>query len=208
VRSEREGQLQNAVWFVLITVVGIPVGGSILTYVSNHLNRTTSREAALLAAAQRRRDIEIAQLCNAQTDLLEAATAVQSYVWYVDNETRLRTTIPRENWDESREFVERAVVGAQRLRAIARAMPSDELRDAYIAIERLIMRVVKGSDDPNAPDPWNQDVTGPQPDTITRAVNATADAIKQLYDTYPAELGAKPVSPQLSAKDQNRSITD
>jgi hypothetical protein len=144
----------------------------------------------LLSAAQRRRDIEIAQLRDAQTDLLEAATAAQSYVWYVDNETRFRTTIPKEKWDESREFVERAVVGAQRLRAIARAMPSDELRDTYIAVERLIMSVVKGSDDPNAPDPWNQDVTGPQPDTITRAVNATVDAIKHLYDTYPAELPA------------------
>jgi hypothetical protein len=28
-----------------------------------------------------------------------------------------------------------------------RAMPTDELRDAYIAVERLIMNVVKGSDD-------------------------------------------------------------
>ncbi len=199
--------MQNAVWFVLITVVGIPVGGSILAYVSACLSRTTARETALLSAAQRRRDIEIAQLRDAQTDLLEAATAVQSYVWYVDNETRLRTTIPREEWEENREFIERAVVGAQRLRAVARAMPSDELHDTYIAVERLIMRVVKGSDDPSAPDPWNQDVTGPQPDTITRAVNATADAIKQLYETYPAELGAKPVSPQLPPKDQNRSIT-
>jgi hypothetical protein len=27
-------------------------------------------------------------------------------------------------------------------------MPSDELRDAYIAVERLIMKVIKGSDDP------------------------------------------------------------
>ena len=86
-------------------------------------------------------------------------------------------------------------------------MPSDELRDAYIAVERLIMRVIRGSDDEDAPDAWHEDVTGPQPDTVTRAVNATADAIKQLYDTYPAGVGTRPESPQLPPKGQNRSIT-
>jgi hypothetical protein len=50
------------------------------------------------------------------------------------------------------------------------------------------MEVVTGSDDPNVPDAWNADVSGPQPDTVTRAVNATADEIKRLYDTYPSEL--------------------
>jgi hypothetical protein len=82
-------------------------------------------------------------------------------------------------------------------------MPSNELRDAYIAVERLIMKVIKGSDDPDAPDAWHEDVTGPQPDTITRAVNATADAIKRSYDTYPTELGAKPGSPQLPSHGQD-----
>jgi hypothetical protein len=156
----------------------MPVGGSILAYISARLSRTTARETALLSAAQRRRDAEITQLRDAQTDLL----AAQSYVWYVDKDVRLRTKIDVEDWHATREFVEPAVVSAQRLRAIARAMPSDELRDAYIAVERLIMKVIKGSDDPNAPDAWHEDVTGPQPDTITRAVNATADAIKRLYN--------------------------
>jgi hypothetical protein len=174
--------MENAIWFLLITAIGIPVGGSILAYISARLSRTTARETALLSAAQRRRDAEITQLRDAQTDLLAAATAVQSYVWYVDKDVRLRTKIDVEDWHATREFVEPAVVSAQRLRAIARAMPSDELRDAYIAVERLIMKVIKGSDDPNAPDAWHEDVTGPQPDTITRDVNATADAIKRLYN--------------------------
>ena len=199
--------MADAVWFLLITAIGIPVGGWINSHVTARISRTTARETALLAAAQRRRDAEITQLRGAQKDLLEAATAVQSYVWYVDNETRLRTTIDVEDWHATREFVERAVVGAQRLRAIARAMPSDELRDAYIAVERLIMRVIRGSDDEDAPDAWHEDVTGPQPDTVTRAVNATADAIKQLYDTYPAGVGTRPESPQLPPKGHNRSIT-
>jgi hypothetical protein len=137
-----------------------------------------------------------ASVLNAQTNLLEAATAVQSYVWYTDKSVRRKTTITEEDWHESRPLVERAVVSAQRLRAIARTMPTDELRDAYIAVERLIMKVVKGSDDETAPDPWHEDVKT-QPDTITRAVNATADEIKRLYDTYPAALSAGPASPQL-----------
>jgi hypothetical protein len=82
-----------------------------------------------------------------------------------------------------------------------------QLRDAYIAVDRPIMQVVRGSDDDDAPDAWHEDVTGPQPDTITRAVNATADAMKQLYDTYPAELGTRPESPQLPPAGQNRIIT-
>ncbi|MCV7169192.1 hypothetical protein H7I41_04545, partial [Mycobacterium manitobense] len=143
---------------------------------------TTSKETALLSAAQKRRDTEIAQLRDAQQKLLEAATAVQSYAWYVDRDTRLRASISEEQWHASREFVESAVIRAQELRALARTLPTDELRDSYVAVERLIMRVVRGSDDDTF-DAWHEDVSGPQPDTITRAINATADAIKRLYDT-------------------------
>jgi hypothetical protein len=200
--------MEHALWFTLIPTIGIPIGGSIIAYVNARLGRTTARETALLSAAQRRRDIEIAQLRDAQTDLLTAATAVQSFVWYVDKDTRLSPIIDVEDWHAMRDLIEPAVIAAQRLRAIARVMPTDELRDAYIAVERLIMRVIRGSNGPDAPDAWHEDVTGPQPDTITRAVNATADTIKQLYDTYPSELGAKPASPQLPSRDPNRSITD
>ena len=94
--------MADAVWFLLITAIGIPVGGWINSHVTAHISRTTARETALLAAAQRRRDAEITQLRDAQTDLLEAATAVQSYVWYVDKETRLRTTIDVEDSHNTR----------------------------------------------------------------------------------------------------------
>ena len=194
--------METAIWYILVTTIGLPIGGSIIAYVNARLGRTTARETALLSAAQRRRDTEIAQLQDAQKDLLAAATAVQSFVWYVHKDTRLRTTTDVEDWHAMRELIEPAVVAAQRLRAIARTMPSDELRDAYIAVERLIMRVVRGSNNPDAPDAWHEDVTGAQPDTITRAVNATADAIKQLYDTYPADLGSKPAPAQLTQNPQ------
>jgi len=184
--------VQNAVWYPLLTVIGIPVGiavgGWIVSHVSARISRTTARETALLAAAQRRRDAEISHLRDAQDDLLEAATAVQSLVWYVAKDTRLRTTISPEEWHENREFIERAVVAAQKLRAIARAMPTNEMRDSYIAVERLIMEVVKGSDAEDAQDAWHRDVSGAQPDTISRGVIATADEIKRLYNTYPSEL--------------------
>jgi hypothetical protein len=200
--------LQTAVWFLLLTAVGIPVGNAISTLISNQFNRGLTQKTALLTAAQRRRDAEIAQLRDCQAALLDAATAVQSYVLCVDKRIRLETTIPEEAWPAAREFVERAVVGAQRLRAMARATPSDELHDAYTAVADLIMKVVQGSDDANAADPWDKDVSGPQPDTITRAVNATADAIKERYDTYPAELGQN--RPHLNCRREirNRSITD
>lgn len=180
--------MKDAVWFLLVTVIGIPVGGSILSFVGVRLSREATRETALLAAAQRRRDTEIAQLQAALTDLLDAATAVQSFTWFADEEFRLKTTTSKEAFKEHAELVERAVVRAQRLRALARVMPTGTLRGAYNEVERLIMKVISGSDDPNAPDAWNEDVSGPQPDTITRAVNATADEIKRLYDTYPSRL--------------------
>ncbi|MCV7359541.1 hypothetical protein [Mycolicibacterium fluoranthenivorans] len=192
--------MKDAIWFLLITALGIPIGGWISAYVNAQISRATSRETALLSAAQKRRDTEIAQLRDAQSSLLEAATAVQSYVWYVDKEVRLRATIDDEDWHASREFIERAVIGAQQLRALARTLPTTELSDAYIAVERLIMDVVRGSDEDDAPDAWHNDVSGPQPDTISRAVNATADAIKQLYDTYPAEIGEKPSTPQITPR--------
>jgi hypothetical protein len=192
--------MKDAFWFLLITAIGIPVGGWINAQLTTRISTATSRQSALLSAAQRRRDAEIAQLRDAQDNLLVAATAVQSLAWYVDKDTRLRTTMSSEQqWRDNRSFIEPTVIAAQRLQAVARTMPTDELREAYIAVERLIMAVVRGSDDPDAPDPWHADVAGPQPDTITRAVNATADAIKHLYTTYPDELGTKPSSPQLAA---------
>lgn len=192
--------MKDAIWFLLVTAVGIPIGGWISAYINAQISRATSRETALLSASQKRRDTEIAQLRDAQSSLLEAATAVQSYVWYVDREIRLRATIDDEDWHASREFIERAVVGAQQLRALARTLPTTELSDAYIAVERLIMDVVRGSDEDDARDAWHDDVSGPQPDTISRAVNATADTIKQLYDTYPAEIGEKPSNPQITSR--------
>jgi hypothetical protein len=184
--------VKDAIWFLLITAIGIPLGGSILAYVSARLSRTTAEETALLAGRQRRRETEIAQLRAAQDDLLEAATAVQTLTWTVPIELRLKHTTATKDFVTHHKPIERAVVGAQRLRAIARTMPSEELRDAYVAVGRLIMKVVSGSDDPHAPDPWHEDVSGPQPDTVSRAVNATADEIKRLYDTYPTELREPP----------------
>lgn len=182
--------MKDAIWYLLITAVAIPVGGWIVTHLSARISRSTSMETALLAAAQRRRDAEIAQLRDAQEDLLDAATAVQSVAWYVEKETRLRTLISNEEWYQNREFFERAVVAAGRLRAVALAMPTDDLRDKYIAVQQLIMDVVGGSDDEHPRDAWFEDVEQ-QPDTITRAINATAAEIKRLYDTYPSELQSR-----------------
>lgn len=182
--------MKDAVWYLLITAIAIPIGGSIVSYVNARLSRTTAQETALLAARQRRRDAEIAQMRDALSDLQEAATAVQSFTWFADREFRLRHTSEREDFEKHGELIERAVVGAQRLRALARTAPTDGLNRSYNAVERLIMKVVMGSDDPDAPDAWNEDVSGPQPDTITRAVNATADQIKRLYETYPTELSS------------------
>lgn len=179
--------MKDAAWFLLITAVAIPVVGWIVAHLSARISRDTARETALLAATQRRRDAEIAQLRDAQDDLLAAATAVSSFTWYVKEETRLRTKISHEEWYECREFFERAAVAAARLRAIAPALPTHELHDNYIAVNDLIMDVIGGSDEDDPRDAWHDDLEN-QPDTITRAVNATAEEIKRLYDTYPAEL--------------------
>jgi hypothetical protein len=78
---------------------------------------------------------------GALSDLQDAATAVQSFVWFVDRDARLSHTIPEEVWEKHGPLFERAVVGAQRLRAIARVMPPGDLQDSYKAVERLIMKV-------------------------------------------------------------------
>lgn len=186
--------MKDAVWFVLITAVAVPIGGWFVTHLSARISRATAWETALLAAAQRRRDAEITQLRDAQNDLLDAASAVQSFAWYVDKETRLRTTISEEDWYENREFFESAVVAAGRLRAIAPSLPTDELHEKYMAVQRLIMDVVSGSDGDNPKDAWHEDLEQ-QPDTITRAINATASEIKRLYETYPSELPSQLLRP-------------
>lgn len=180
--------METTTWFLIITAIAIPVGNAvfagILGLIGAHIGRESTKYAANLQALQRRRDIQIGQLERARDDLMTAATAVQSYVWYVDKSIRLRSTITPEEWEDSRESVEPAVLGAQRLRSIAPTLPSESLRDAFVAVERLIMAVVTGSDDPDAPDAWHVATTN-QPDPITRAMSAVANEIKRLYDTYP-----------------------
>jgi hypothetical protein len=73
---------------------------------------------------------------EAQTGLLTAATAVQSYVWYANKPVSLGVNITTDEWDESRPLIEPAINGAQYLRAIAPALPKDSLRDVYIEVER------------------------------------------------------------------------
>ena len=157
--------MKDAIWFLLITAIAIPVGGWIVAHLSARISRATSQETALLAAAQRRRDAEISQLRAAQDDLLEAATAVQSFAWYVKKETRLRTKISEAEWYENREFFERAAVAAGRLRAVAPAMPTVALRERYVAVAELIMDVVGGDDGEDPIDHWDEDLQT-QPDTI------------------------------------------
>jgi hypothetical protein len=89
----RLSALKDAVWFLLITAIGIPIGGVIESVISSRFDRATSRQSALLAASQQRRDAEIAQMRDALTDLLDASTAVQSFAWFVDADARLNTRV-------------------------------------------------------------------------------------------------------------------
>ena len=176
----------NAAWWLIITAIAIPVGnalfGGILALVGARVGREATKYAANLQAAQRHRDIELARLERARDELSTAATAVQTFAWYVDESVRVKALISHEEWQESRPFIEPAVIGAQRLRAIAPTLPSESLRNAYQEVDQLIMAVVGGSED--GTDIWHE-ATSNQPDEITRAMTATADEIKRLYDTYP-----------------------
>ncbi|WP_293003666.1 hypothetical protein [Mycobacterium sp.] len=180
--------MKDAVWFLLFTAIGIPLGGVVQSLISSRFDRVSARQSALLSAAQQLREAEITQMREAMNDLLDAATAVQSFAWFVDDDGR-STTKDRETFEKYGPLIKDAVVGAQRLRTLARILPPGDLADSFTAVERLIIEVVRGSDDPSAPDPWHEDVSGPEPSTVTRAVNATADEIRRLYATYPSELG-------------------
>lgn len=179
--------MKDAAWFVLTAFFAIPIGGLIVTLIAARISRIAARETALLAAAQRRRDAEISQLRGALDDLLAAAAAVVSFTWCVDKETRLRTKLSKEEWQENLEFFERAAVTSGRVRAIAPSMPTDELREKYFAVDRLIMDVLAGGDGENPRDAWEEDLET-EPNTITQAMDATAEEIKRLYATYPSEL--------------------
>ena len=198
----RGARLDNApFWFLVVTAVAIPVGnatfagilglvgarvGGDATRYSADLQaretRIATEYAANLAAAQRRRDVEIAQVREAQTALLTAATAVQSYAWYAYKRVSLGVNITTEEWQESRPLIEPAINGAQYLRAIAPTLSTDSLRNVYIEVERLIFNVVR-----DGVKVWN-DAVQKQPDAITRAISSTAEEIKRLMDTYPGEL--------------------
>jgi len=206
-------------WFLVITALAIPVGNAIFagilglvgarigrnaTQYSAELqasvSKATTEYSADLQAAQRRRDVELAQLRDAQAELLTAATAVQSFVWYAEKRVKLGIPITTEEWVASRPLLEPAIHGAQRLRAIAQTLPSDSLRDVYVEVERLIFRVVR-----DGIDEWHKSVEN-QPDAITRAVSATAGEIRELLQTYPGEAPVKPGLAQLTSERQNRRL--
>lgn len=136
--AEGSGMGNAPFWFLLLTAVAIPVGNAIFagilgvvgarigrnatTYSAElqvNVSKATTEYAAELQAAQRRRDIELAQLRDAQADLLTAATAIQSFVWYADERVKLDIPITTEEWVESRHLIEPAIHGAQKLRAIS-----------------------------------------------------------------------------------------
>lgn len=180
--------MQIAAWFLVVTAIAIPIGNAIfagiLGLIAAHVGKNATQYAANLQAAQRRRDVEIAQLREAQEHLMRAAIACQSFTWHVDKPARLRTKVSEKDWDLMLPHLEPAVHAAQRLRALAPTLPTESLRNAYIEVEELIMAVGSGSDDDDLPDPWGE-ATNNQPDPITRAIQATADEIRRLYDTYP-----------------------
>jgi hypothetical protein len=203
-------------WFLVVTAVAIPVGNAVFagilglvgarvgrnaTRYAAELQAGVNRENAELQAAQRCHDVEIAHLRDAEEALFAAATAIQSYTWYANERVKAGIPITTEEWIESRSLIDPAIHGAQKLRAIAPTLPSESLRDAYIAVERLIFKVVH-----EGIDAWSESVKN-QPDPITRAISETAGEIRELLQTYPVEVPARPASPPLPPKGQNRSIT-
>lgn len=180
--------MDKSVWYLIVTAIAIPAVGLAFAHWAARMGRDATKFSARLQAAQRRHDVEIAHMQTCLDQLLEAATAVQSYVWYTDDDVRRAATIDSDDWDNSRDLVERSVVGAQRLRATALTLPTESLRNAYLAVESLIMEVIKGSDDPDAPDPW-KNATHNQPDPIVTAITASSNELKRLFDTYPPEKG-------------------
>lgn len=197
--------MDKAVWFLAVTAIAIPVGnavfGGILGLFGARIGRNATRYSAQLQAAQRRRDVEIAHLHDAEQALFAAATAIQSYTWYADERVKLGAPITPDEWVDSRSLTEPAIQAAQKLRALAPTLPSESLRDAYIDVERLIFKIVR-----EGVGVWNESVRS-QPDPITRAISATAGEIRYLLQTYPAEVPKKPASPQTPEKQQNRSIS-
>lgn len=179
--------LENATWWLIVTALAIPVGSAIFAGILGlfgaHVGKNATRYAANLQAAQRRHDLEIARLERARDDLMAAATAAQSYAWYVKKSVRLQVKISTQEWQEALPFIEPAVKGAQRLLAVAATLPTESLRNVYVEVEELIMAIVQGSDDGKT-DPWEK-YTEEQPTAFDKALDATAAEIKRLYDTYP-----------------------
>lgn len=196
--------MDKEVWVLVVTAIAIPVGnavfGGILGLVAAHIGRNATKYSAELQAAQRRRDVEIAHLRDAEQALFTAATAIQSYTWYADERVKSGLPIAPDEWVDSRSLTEPAIQAAQKLRAIAPTLPSESLRSAFIDVERLIFKIVR-----EGVDVWNESVRN-QPDPITRAISATADELRHLLLTYPPEVPEKSASPQLPDKQQNRSI--
>ncbi|WP_141659189.1 hypothetical protein [Mycobacterium europaeum] len=152
--------MEMAEWFIVTTAIGIPIGNAIFagilglvgarvgrnaTRYSAELQAEVNRQDAALQAAQRRHDVEIAQLRESQEALLTAATAVQSFVWYAENRAKSGIPITTEEWQAARPLVEPAILAAEKLRVIAPTLPTETLRNAYIEVERLAFKVVAGA---------------------------------------------------------------
>ncbi|MFV9426925.1 hypothetical protein [Rhodococcus pyridinivorans] len=154
------------------------VAGAIVT-------RSATHYSARLHADQRRRDVELAVLDECRNALLDAADAVQSYTFEVDDETRLTPNITPERFSEIRPIIEPAVVKAQRLQFLIPALPWDHIAAALTEASDLLQAtlVIQESEG----DIWKEAMDN-QPNPIVVALTAVATHRRHLLETYPVNV--------------------
>lgn len=171
--------MADAGWFLVISAIAIPLLTALVA-------RAATRYSAHLQAQQKRRDAELKQLSDLRDALLEALTAVQSYVMFVERADR-KSVITPETWLKVRPLLEPALLKTQRLDSLASALPhSSELRDVYRQLDSFLMTVLQGIGDDGI-DAWDAEAER-KPTRAAIAVERTAREIEKLLATYPTKI--------------------
>lgn len=157
--------------------------GSAVVIAGALVARSATRYSARLAAAQRARDAEIANLAQFRQAIVDAVEAAQAYVYYKDI---LGPTLTGQHRDKLIAEVvpqhqERVIRARETLRLIGYSQRRPEVQAVHATMHKLLEPLIAGRSDQ-----WIQ-AMNQEPNPLALCMEIVGTAYGDLVDNYPTK---------------------
>ncbi|WP_411815814.1 hypothetical protein [Gordonia sp. SND2] len=167
---------------IVLSLLAVVVGALIA--------RWTATNIAALHSRQRRHDLSLDLAEQYGSIVIEAASAVQAYVWWGNRKVMAAQVIGIADWQDGERSIQPAMDAVARLTFFERLLPEDmrELHREFATAMDQTLKVPTEEDARTANDFWNDLVDEPQPDVVVRAIEAATSWRAMLVETYPTKV--------------------